>query len=134
MNNLTAVDITAIGGAVVLIIGAITTAALKIIEALHATKEVVVKTAAVNVRQDAKLDQITFLVDGRYTSVLHELSDVKRLLAEVTGKPADIKAANKAQTDVDEHAAHVALAPPAPLPDVPFDKPILPIPPEPAGG
>lgn len=62
--------------------------------------------------RDRKLDNITVLVNGRYSLVLQELADVKRQLATVTGREIDKVAATLAQQAADEQAARV-VAPPA---------------------
>lgn len=58
--------------------------------------------------QDKKLDTITVLVNGRYSKVLQELADVKRILAASTGLESDRKAATVAQTHADDQASRVA--------------------------
>lgn len=62
--------------------------------------------------RDAKLDNITILVNGRYSLVLQELADVKRQLAAVTGREIDRVAAALAQQAADEQAARVVAPPP----------------------
>jgi len=58
--------------------------------------------------RDVQLSNIELLVDGRYGKVLQELADMKRLLAEVTGKKIDIAKAEEAQANADEQSARVA--------------------------
>jgi hypothetical protein len=89
--------------AAVVIIGAITTAAVKIINALHSTKEAVDAVVGINAAQSKKLDGITVLVDGRYGEVLSELATVKRLLAAESGLQTDQVAAEIAQVTSDKH-------------------------------
>jgi hypothetical protein len=73
--------------------------------------------AAAGAVRDAKLDNITVLVNGRYSQVLQELADVKRLLAASTGTVEDHMKADAAQVRADDQAGRVtaALAVSAPL-------------------
>lgn len=63
--------------------------------------------------RDRKLDNITVLVNGRYSRVLQELADVKQQLAAVTGREIDRVAAGIAQQHADEQAARVVAPAPA---------------------
>lgn len=61
-------------------------------------------------KQDAKLDNITLLVDGRYGEVLKEIAGLRRLVAEQSGLETDMKGAVDAQLKADEQAARVTAA------------------------
>ena len=102
--------VTAIGAALVLVIGAIVTGVVTIISALRATKVAVETTVIADVKRDEKLDRIEVLVDGRYSQVLQELADVKALLAKATGLPLDEAKAVVAQTTANEQAVRVSEA------------------------
>jgi len=93
----------------VTVIGALVAGITSIIVTVRASKKVDTVIAATT-GQDAKLDNITILVDGRYSQVLQELADVKRLMAETTGSTADSKDAAKAQKTADAQHALVADA------------------------
>lgn len=69
--------------------------------------------AAAGAVRDAKLDNITILVNGRYSQVLQELADVKGLLAAATGRESDRVKAELAQGQADEQAARLVM--PAPV-------------------
>lgn len=58
--------------------------------------------------QTVKLDEIHILVDGRYSQVLQELADVKKLLADATDTAVDKRAAVVAQENADDQASRVA--------------------------
>jgi len=92
---------------VVVVVGALVTAVVKIIAALRETKAVVVERAA---SQDVELREIKVLVDGRYGEVLQELADMKKLLASETGRKADAQQAASAQKRADDQVARVAEA------------------------
>ena len=64
----------------------------------------------VNKDQTKKLDNITVLVDGRYSAVLQELADVKKLLAISTGEKSDDLKADKAQVIADNQSNQVKIA------------------------
>jgi len=108
--------VAAIGAAAVLIIGAIVTGVISIIAAVHNTRVVVDTKVAVDqvvaggVTRDQKLDRIEVLVDGRYSEVLQELADVKKLLAKATGIEADTDRAENAQGAADRQEIRVAAA------------------------
>ena len=61
-----------------------------------------------SVSTDRKVDNITVLVDGRYSDVLQELSNVRGLLADRSGLTADRVLAEAAQMRSDDQAARVA--------------------------
>lgn len=63
-----------------------------------------------NVSQITKLEHIEILVDGRYSEVLQELADVKRLLAKQTGESSDVDRADQAQRRADDQANRVKAA------------------------
>ncbi len=63
-----------------------------------------------NVDQTKRLEHIEILVDGRYSEVLQELADVKRLLAKQTGEPSDKDRADQAQRRADDQANRVKAA------------------------
>lgn len=75
------------------------------IKAKNTTEEV----KKVNLDQVKKLDNITILVNGRYSAVLQELADVKQLLAASTGKEADIVSASKAQKIADKQEKLIGI-------------------------
>ena len=104
---------TIISGAL-LIIGALSAAIVKIIQALNEsrinTKQVVEQTKTVveqNNEQIKQLNRVEILVDGRYGEVLQELSDVRRLLAAQSGTTADSDKADAAQVKATEQAKRV---------------------------
>jgi predicted butyrate kinase (DUF1464 family) len=73
-------------------------------------KQEVVAVANATMLQDRKLDHIEVLVDGRYGEVLQELADVKKALAEATGRIADKTRAENAQKRANDQAARVEAA------------------------
>jgi len=104
---------TIISGAL-LIIGALSAAIVKIIQALNEsrinTKQVVEQTKTVveqNNEQIKQLNRVEILVDGRYGEVLQELSDVRRLLAAQSGTTADSDKADAAQVKATQQAKRV---------------------------
>jgi type IV secretory pathway TrbL component len=102
--------VTAIGAAVVVVVGAVVAGVISIITAVHATRTKVENVVTANVKSDLKLDRIEVLVDGRYSEVLQELADVKKLLAQATGVEADIGRAGQAQGAADRQEARVRQA------------------------
>ena len=102
--------ITAVSTAVVLIIAAHAQAVSRIISAVKAAKGVAEETKAINQVQSGKLDNITQLVDGQYSAVLKELAEVKRVLADVTGRRSDRDGADAAERASNAHAARVNAA------------------------
>lgn len=78
----------------------------------RATKTTVETNAAIGAAagksRDDKLDHITILVNGRYSQVLQELAEVKRLLAVATGRVADHVAADQAARAAADQAAKLA--------------------------
>jgi hypothetical protein len=106
----TTVDPAVVIAGAIAIIAAISTASVAIIGALRQTKDVVTRTAQVNVEQSEKLDTITILVDGSLSDVLQELADVKLAIATLSGLEADkIKAAD-AQEKADRQSERVKEA------------------------
>ena len=79
-------------GAVISIIGAIVTGIISIIVALKGNK---------------KLDNITTLVDGRYSALLNELASLKELFAEESGRKIDRVSADTARASANEQASRV---------------------------
>lgn len=69
-----------------------------------------IRTKQAGAVRDAKLDNITVLVNGRYSEVLQELADVKRLLAAATGLARDHANAVTAQERADEQLRRVIAA------------------------
>lgn len=61
-------------------------------------------------KQTKQLENITFLVDGRYSEVLKELADVKALLATKTGRADDATRADQALIRYEEQEARVQEA------------------------
>lgn len=53
--------------------------------------------------REAKLDNITVIVNGRYSEVLNELATLKETIAELTGAKADRTAALAARKAVEDH-------------------------------
>jgi hypothetical protein len=107
------VVITLIIGGIVTVIGALTTAIIAIIAAVDKMREVktaVEKVGNTNVDQNKKLDNITILVDGRYSEVLQELADVKKMLADKTGLSSDLINAEVAQRRADDQSKTVRKA------------------------
>lgn len=80
-------------GGVVAIIGALTTATVKIIRALQHTRRIVVESHDAEQKRgkvrDAKLEQIKVLVNGRLLTALRLLVSVTKKEAARTGEPAD---------------------------------------------
>lgn len=70
--------------------------------------------AVAGAARDAKLDHITVLVNGRYSQVLQELADVRRLLAAHSGLEADRLKADIAQQQADAQAHRIIAAATAP--------------------
>jgi hypothetical protein len=106
-----AVTIAAIVTGIITVIGALTTAIISIITTVNKTKDTVDKVANASTARDVKLDRIEILVDGRYSQVLQELADVKRLLAAESGKPSDLVKAQEAQIKADDQKSRVDAAP-----------------------
>lgn len=127
-----------IAGAATLI-GAVATAAVQIIREVRATKQTVLQNAEAGAiaggqrdrkldaiattivqnaeagagaggERDRKLDRIEVLVDGRYSQVLQELADMKKLLADLTGTAVDRAQATIAQATADEQHRRVTAA------------------------
>jgi hypothetical protein len=102
----------AVGGVLVAIIGALTTAAVTILREVKATQSLVTTSAEVGQKvgaeRDQKLDRIEVLVNGRYADVLQELATIKRFVAESTGLEADHLAARTAQAGADAQRDRVA--------------------------
>lgn len=88
--------ISAISGATVLIIGAVVSGAVRIIRELRTNKK--------------SLDSIESLVDGRYSEVLTELSDLRKDIAEKSGLDIDKRLAAKARSKSDEQNERLAHA------------------------
>jgi len=59
------------------------------------------------VENSNKLDRIEILVDGRYSAVLQELADVKKLLADRSGEIIDRIKADGAQANADAQEVRV---------------------------
>jgi len=57
--------------------------------------------------QNKQLSNIEVLVDGRYSDVLQELANVKKLLAESSGLPSHKAEAKSAQAKADKQEARV---------------------------
>jgi hypothetical protein len=72
-----------------------------VIAGVIALLKVVTSLRQMNKSQSVKLDRIEILVDGRYSEVLQQLADVKKLLAKATGQPDDYDRATAAQTQAD---------------------------------
>lgn len=92
--------ITALVTGIVTVIAALVAGIVTIVNAVKTTKTEV----------SEKLDNITVLVDGRYSTVLQELADVKQLLAEETGLKSDAGKAVDAQVTANKQASVVKQA------------------------
>ena len=58
--------------------------------------------ASKSISTDRKVDNVTVLVDGRYSDVLRELADVREMLAEQSGTRND-----QTRADVARHASNM---------------------------
>lgn len=101
--------LAAITVSVVTVIGALVTGVLSIIVATR-TKETVDRVAVETQSQTAKLENITVLVDGRYSEVLQELATVRALLAQQSGLVSDAIKADHAQKEADDQQTRVDAA------------------------
>jgi hypothetical protein len=115
--EMSATLITAFAAAAVLIIGAIVTGAVKIITALHETRDEVVatKTEAVAAKHEAIAAKTVGLetrdlVDGRYGEVLQQYADMTRLVALMSGTDVDQFRATDAQEKASSQQARAKAA------------------------
>jgi len=97
--------VTTIITGTVTIIGAIVVGIVTIIRAIHETKKAVDVVKDTNIRQDAKLDNITILVNGRYTEVLKELASLRQIIATTSGLKRDQDKADAARALADDQSS-----------------------------
>ena len=107
-----AAEISLVIGGIVTVVGAIVAGILSIITAINSSKDRVTqetqvvkdKIVEVNNENARKLDNITILVDGRYSEVLRELAEVRQLLADKTEERSDQIKADVAKDTSDKHS------------------------------
>jgi hypothetical protein len=116
MNGDSVAYVAAVTAGIVAIITALVGGIVGIITAFrtgHKIDQTAVAVEAVSHEtnsQSRKLERIEVLVDGRYGEVLQELADVKKLLADATGRPADMQRADSAQKRSDDQSSRVNLS------------------------